>query len=95
MSGSGNAGISAEFGREDTADDTLRKEIFRIWAEAFEDGGDPDLGFLENGGDSFQAVVLAGTLFEATGREVDYFDLLEADGAEAVHRLVMAATDGR
>ncbi|KPC66483.1 hypothetical protein [Streptomyces chattanoogensis] len=93
MSGSENAGNPTGFDRENVAGEAMRQEIFRIWAEAFEGGGDPELSFLANGGDSFQAVVLAGTLFEATGREVDYFDLLEADGADTVHRLVMTAAN--
>ncbi|MEV8039038.1 hypothetical protein ACFYW8_44470 [Streptomyces sp. NPDC002742] len=71
--------------------DPLRTEVHRLWFEALGETADPTVGFLANGGDSFHAVLFATALFEATGQEIDYFDLLEADGAETVYRLVTAS----
>ncbi|GAB7035674.1 hypothetical protein JCM4914_71350 [Streptomyces platensis subsp. malvinus] len=63
-----------------------------LWKEILGDGADLGKGFLENGGDSFRAVLLTSRLYELTGREVEYLDVLEADGAGAIARLL--ATDG-
>ncbi|MFG3114372.1 phosphopantetheine-binding protein [Streptomyces sp. NPDC048197] len=61
-----------------------------LWREILGAGADPAKGFLENGGDSFRAVLLTSRLYELTGREVEYLDVLEADGVGAVARLLAA-----
>lgn len=61
-----------------------------LWREILGAGADLGKGFLENGGDSFRAVLLTSRLYELTGREVEYLDVLEADGAGAIARLLTA-----
>ncbi|MEE4418127.1 hypothetical protein [Streptomyces bugieae] len=61
-----------------------------LWREILGSGADLGKGFLENGGDSFRAVLLSSRLYELTGREVEYLDVLEADGAGAIARLLAA-----
>ncbi|MFF8309745.1 phosphopantetheine-binding protein [Streptomyces lydicus] len=65
-----------------------------LWKEILGNSADPGKGFLENGGDSFRAVLLSSRLYELTGREVEYLDVLEADGAGAIARLLTADVAG-
>ncbi len=67
-------------------------EVTALWKEILGAAADISSGFLENGGDSFSAVLLADRLYRLTGREIDYLDVLEADGSDAISRLL--ATDG-
>lgn len=62
-----------------------------LWAEILGPDADPAAGFLDNGGDSFTAVLLVNRIAEATGRRVDYLDVLEAGGLADLDRLVAAA----
>ncbi|WP_406466483.1 acyl carrier protein [Streptomyces hirsutus] len=66
--------------------------VLAIWNEVLGPGTDPDLGFLANGGDSFRAVTLSVKLFEETGVEIDFLDILESDNAHAIHRLVQSGS---
>jgi acyl carrier protein len=63
-------------------------EVWEIWTEVLGADIDPELGFLANGGDSFRAVQLVGRLFDVTGHEVDYLDVLEAGSVRAVVALL-------
>ncbi len=65
-----------------------------LWKEILGNSADLGKGFLENGGDSFRAVLLSSRLYELTGREVEYLDVLEADGAGAIARLLTADVAG-
>jgi hypothetical protein len=65
-----------------------------LWKEILGDGADIDSGFLENGGDSFRAVLLSSRIYELTGREVEYLDILEAEGADTIVRLLTADISG-
>jgi hypothetical protein len=65
-----------------------------LWSEILGPDADTGTGFLENGGDSFRAVLLTTRLYELTGREVEYLDVLEADGAAAIARLLTTDTPG-
>ncbi|MFE2156894.1 phosphopantetheine-binding protein [Streptomyces lydicus] len=65
-----------------------------LWKEILGNDADLGKGFLENGGDSFRAVLLSSRLYELTGREVEYLDVLEADGAGAIARLLTADVAG-
>ncbi|MFG2395920.1 hypothetical protein [Streptomyces lydicus] len=66
----------------------------KLWKEILGNSADLGKGFLENGGDSFRAVLLSSRLYELTGREVEYLDVLEADGAGAIARLLTADVAG-
>ncbi|MBW4718334.1 phosphopantetheine-binding protein [Saccharothrix obliqua] len=65
-------------------DDQLRA----LWREVLGPDADPAAGFINSGGDSFKAVLLATRVFETTGRDLDYLDVLEADGLDALRALV-------
>lgn len=65
-----------------------------LWSEILGSDADTGTGFLENGGDSFRAVLLTTRLYELTGREIEYLDVLEADGAGAIARLLTTDTPG-
>lgn len=65
-----------------------------LWTEILGPDADTGTGFLENGGDSFRAVLLTTRLYELTGSEIEYLDVLEADGAEAIARLLTTDTPG-
>ncbi|MFC5955286.1 phosphopantetheine-binding protein [Streptomyces pratens] len=65
-----------------------------LWSEILGPDADTSTGFLENGGDSFRAVLLATRLYELTGREIEYLDVLEADEAGAIARLLTTDTPG-
>ncbi|WP_158708884.1 hypothetical protein [Streptomyces sp. NRRL S-920] len=65
-----------------------------LWTEILGPDADTGTGFLENGGDSFRAVLLTTRLYELTGREIEYLDVLEADGAKAIARLLTTETPG-
>jgi aryl carrier-like protein len=67
--------------------------VLAIWTEVLGAGADPDLGFLENGGDSFRALTLSNRIFQETGIEIDFLDILEAEGAHAIHSLLASAAD--
>ncbi|GAB1339702.1 hypothetical protein ACE1SV_62920 [Streptomyces sp. E-15] len=54
---------------------------------------DPNLGFLENGGDSFRALTLSTRIHEETGIEVDFLDILESKNIHAVRELLRSASD--
>ncbi len=56
-----------------------REEVGRLWDKALEGQSDRSLGFIANGGDSFQATVLATLVFEHFGVELDYLDVLQAE----------------
>ncbi|MGW7362889.1 acyl carrier protein [Streptomyces sp. NPDC054841] len=56
---------------------------------------DSDRGFLDNGGDSFRAVQIVNRIFEETGKEIDYLDVLEAQSPGALSRLLASAPSGR
>ncbi|GAB2878825.1 hypothetical protein GCM10027074_53870 [Streptomyces deserti] len=58
-----------------------------LWREILGPAADPLRGFLDNGGDSFHAVLLSTRLYEATGIEVDYLDVLTSDGLPALRAL--------
>ncbi|WP_196942977.1 acyl carrier protein [Streptomyces sclerotialus] len=62
--------------------------VLETWNEALGAGADPELSFLENGGDSFLAVKLSTALFQATGVEIDFIDILETDGVDGLRRLL-------
>ncbi|QLJ03742.1 acyl carrier protein [Streptomyces sp. NEAU-sy36] len=64
-----------------------------LWAEVLGTGSDPNLGFLENGGDSFRALTLSTMIHEETGIEVDFLDILESENAHALRERVRSAAD--
>jgi hypothetical protein len=47
-----------------------------LWREILGPAAGPERSFLDNGGDSFHAVLLSTRLYEATGVEADYLDVL-------------------
>ncbi|MCX5403584.1 phosphopantetheine-binding protein [Streptomyces sp. NBC_00335] len=59
-----------------------------LWREILGPEANIGTGFLENGGDSFRAVLLVGRIYELTGREIDYLDVLQATEADAIARLI-------
>ncbi|MER5268329.1 phosphopantetheine-binding protein [Actinosynnema sp. NPDC002837] len=65
--------------------------LLDLWREVLGPATDPAVGFIEAGGDSFKAVLLATRVFEATGRDLDYLDVLQADGLDALRLLVTGA----
>ncbi|MGI5467555.1 hypothetical protein [Streptomyces sp. CA-132043] len=65
-----------------------------LWLEILGPDADTGTGFLENGGDSFRAVLLTARLYELTGRQVEYLDVLEAGGAQTIARLLTTDTAG-
>ncbi|MGV4927989.1 hypothetical protein K2224_39120 (plasmid) [Streptomyces sp. BHT-5-2] len=75
--------------------DELVQDVKALWLEVLGEGADLDCGFLENGGDSFRAVLFTARVFEVTGQEIDYLDVLETTGVEALCALVVASTPGR
>ena len=62
--------------------------VEEIWLEILGSEAALDRGFLENGGDSFRAVLLTTRLFEVTSREIDYLDVLEAKNVEDVRKFI-------
>jgi hypothetical protein len=60
-----------------------------LWREILGPSADPSRTFLDNGGDSFHAVLLSTRLYEATGVDVDYLDVLTSNGLSAL----LALTD--
>ncbi|MEU2225861.1 acyl carrier protein [Streptomyces sp. NPDC018347] len=64
-----------------------------LWSEVLGAGSDPNLGFLENGGDSFRALTLSTRIHEETGIEVDFLDILESKNIHAVRELLRSASD--
>ncbi|WP_030990616.1 phosphopantetheine-binding protein [Streptomyces sp. NRRL WC-3744] len=64
-----------------------------LWAEVLGVGSDPNLGFLENGGDSFRALTLSTKIHEETGVEIDFLDILESENVHALRDLVRSAAD--
>ena len=62
-----------------------------LWREILGPSADPSRSFLDNGGDSFHAVLLSTRLFETTGAEVDYLDVLTSDDLSTL----LALTDDR
>lgn len=65
-----------------------------LWTEVIGMEIDPQKGFLENGGDSFGAVRLVNRVFEETGYELDYLDVLEAASLDALCRVLPAPAVG-
>jgi acyl carrier protein len=72
-----------------------KDRISAMWAEVLGAGADPDLGFLENGGDSFRALTLSDKIFQETGIEIDFLDVLESKGVDSMHSLLKSAADAR
>ncbi|MER5883643.1 acyl carrier protein [Streptomyces sp. NPDC001941] len=66
-----------------------------LWIEILGAEIDPARSFLDNGGDSFRAVQIVNRVFEETGRELDYLDVLEARSPDALGRLVAASPSER
>jgi acyl carrier protein len=66
-----------------------------LWTEVLGVGSDPDLGFLENGGDSFRALTLSTRIHEETGIEIDFLDILESNSFHAVRDLLRSASKTR
>ncbi|MDQ0989118.1 phosphopantetheine-binding protein [Streptomyces sp. V3I7] len=64
------------------------QDVKAIWLEVLGAEADFDSGFLENGGDSFRAVLFTARVFEVTGQEMAYLDVLEATGVGALCALV-------
>ncbi|MFG3207090.1 phosphopantetheine-binding protein [Streptomyces sp. NPDC048192] len=58
-----------------------------LWREILGPSADPTRSFLDNGGDSFHAVLLSTRLYEITGAEVDYLDVLTSDDLSALSAL--------
>ncbi len=69
--------------------------ISAMWAEVLGAGADPSLGFLENGGDSFRALTLADKIFQETGIEIDFLDILESKGVDSMQNLLRSADEAR
>lgn len=67
--------------------------IAALWAEVLGTDSDPNLGFLENGGDSFGALTLSTRIHEETGVEIDFLDILESENVRAVRDLARSAAD--
>jgi hypothetical protein len=74
---------------------TLAREIQQIWTGVLGEHAEPGAGFLENGGDSFHAILMAARIYEVTGQEIDYLDVLEATGMDSVWDLVARAAAER
>lgn len=68
--------------------EVLSATVARLWQEVL--GTDAELGspFVAAGGDSFRAVVLTLRVYEELGCEIDYLDVLTADGTDDVVRAV-------
>ncbi|WP_327432557.1 phosphopantetheine-binding protein [Streptomyces sp. NBC_01236] len=79
---------------EVSAGQDLSQRILDLWYESLGPDADISQGFIENGGDSFKAVLLAHQLFELTGEEIDYLDILEAPDAAALQGAVRAVRHG-
>ena len=62
-----------------------------LWREILGPSADPSRSFLDNGGDSFHAVLFSTRLYETIGAEVDYLDVLTSDDLSAL----VALTDDR
>lgn len=69
------------------------RRLRELWAEILGPGADPETGFLDNGGDSFTAVLLVNRIAEETGCEADYLDVLESTGVADLDRLLTPASD--
>lgn len=67
--------------------------ILEAWEGILGPGSDPALGFLDNGGDSFKAVTLSARLFELTGIEVDFMDVLEVMSIDGLRSLFDTLSD--
>ncbi|MER7991301.1 phosphopantetheine-binding protein [Streptomyces noursei] len=74
--------------------DAFVEDVKGLWLEVLGEGADLNSGFLENGGDSFRAVLFTARAFEVTGQEIDYLDVLEATGVEALCALVAGSAPG-
>lgn len=64
------------------------ESLLTLWHAVLGPDADTGAGFLANGGTSYGAVRLATLIYEKTGREIDYLDILAAGGLEAVRELV-------
>lgn len=69
------------------------RRLRELWSEVLGPEADPETGFLDNGGDSFIAVLLVNRIAEETGCEADYLDVLEANGVADLDRLLTPASD--
>ncbi len=69
------------------------RRLRELWVEVLGPDADPETGFLDNGGDSFTAVLLVNRVAEETGWEADYLDVLEAAGAADLDRLLRPVSD--
>jgi hypothetical protein len=69
------------------------RRLRELWVETLGPDADPETGFLDNGGDSFTAVLLVNRIAEETGWEADYLDVLEATGVADLDRLLTPASD--
>lgn len=63
-------------------------QILKLWNDTLGPGTDPGLGFLENGGDSFKAVTLSARLYELTGKDISFLDIIESPGPDALRTLL-------
>ncbi|MFE5030255.1 phosphopantetheine-binding protein [Streptomyces sp. NPDC056656] len=75
--------------------DSFGQDVKDLWLEVLGAEADFGSGFLENGGDSFRAVLFTARIFDVTGKEMDYLDVLEATGVEALCALVAGSAAGR
>ncbi|MBV6699876.1 hypothetical protein KV557_22710 [Kitasatospora aureofaciens] len=66
-------------------------DLLAVWNEVLGDSADSDLSFMENGGDSFLAVLLSTRAFELWQVEIDYLDVLESQNAAALQELLAQA----
>ncbi|MGI5479410.1 hypothetical protein [Streptomyces lavendofoliae] len=67
---------------------TAFPDVRRLWFEILGGEAQTELGFLANGGDSFHAVLFASKLFDITGQEIDYLDIIDAQDLAAIERLI-------
>jgi hypothetical protein len=60
----------------------------RLWREALGGDADAERSFIDNGGDSFAAVVLTEQTYETIGVELDYVDVLGLSDLTELRRLL-------
>ncbi|MFF4753314.1 acyl carrier protein [Streptomyces sp. NPDC002514] len=66
-----------------------------LWTKVLGAESELNLGFLENGGDSFQALTLSTMIHEETGIEIDFLDILESKNVHAISDLLKSMPDTR
>ncbi|MEU7576190.1 phosphopantetheine-binding protein [Streptomyces sp. NPDC041068] len=70
------------------SEEVVPDQVLQLWNETLGAGADPAIGFLENGGDSFKAVTLSTQLFESTGKDIGFLDILETSDLDALRTLL-------